>query len=316
MEKVFQITDANINRVAEGLRVIEEYARFIWKNKTITDQLAALRKQINLTETHRREHLMCRDTSQDMRAKEPPATRPDLVHLLTANFKRVEEGLRVLEEYTGNPLYNQLRYDMYMLEKEILLSVEKPKMNPGYYVISDQVEVLERALKSGVSLVQLRDKHADKTTYFNNAKRLQPIAKTYKTPFIINDYLDIALLLNADGFHSGQDDLPVSEQRKLLGPDKLIGRTTHTLEQGLKAQAEGADYVSVGPIWETPSKPGRAGIGLDYLKEALTQLDIPYVAIGGINLDNIDEILAYKPPFIGLIRAEKDLDALKQRWNP
>lgn len=123
----------------------------------------------------------------------------------------------------------------------------------------------------------------------------------------MNDFIDIAILTEADGLHTGQDDIPLEELRKLLGPHKLLGRTTHTLDQGKDAQAQGADYVSIGPIWETPSKPGRAGIGFEYLKTHKTSLHIPVVAIGGINSQNIDQIRPFEPFWIGVIRDYKAL---------
>jgi len=307
-----QIIDANLNRIAEGLRVIEEYCRFVSKNAAQTQELAQIRKQINQSETRSDELLNGRDTTKDMRSGELPSQRKSLWDLLKANFKRVEEALRVLEEYTGNALYNRLRYRMYELEKDILLTHLKPTLKPGVYLISDQVEVLEKGLKLGVSLIQLRDKTASKSEIFQKAKQLQALATPSQIPFIVNDFLDIALSINADGFHSGQDDLPIQAQRALLGPHKIIGRTTHTLQEGIEAQAQGADYVSVGPIWETPSKPGREGIGFNYLKEASKQLSIPFVAIGGINGQNIHELLPYSPPLVGLIRAIKDIPMIQK----
>ncbi|MBT5856160.1 thiamine phosphate synthase [bacterium] len=298
------IIDANINRVAEGLRVIEEYCRFIAGNKSLTDQLATLRKTVAQTESAetRISHLNARETASDMRAKETPPQRKNLHDLLTANFKRVNEGLRVLEEYTGNAIYNQCRYDCYDLEKTILLTLLKPIIKPGIYLISHDPEILIKGLKWGVSLIQLRAKDETKETIYNKAQSLIQPAKDAGIPFIINDYLDIAKSLNADGLHTGQDDIPISDQRQLLGPHKLIGRTTHDLEQGLIAQSDGADYVSVGPIWDTPSKPNRPGIGMDYLQAASTELHIPYVAIGGINHSTIDQVIPLSPPLIGLIR--------------
>ncbi|RAP38778.1 thiamine phosphate synthase [Candidatus Marinamargulisbacteria bacterium SCGC AAA071-K20] len=297
-----QIIDANINRVSEGLRVIEDYVRFISQDEGQTKHLSAMRKRLNMTENNKAEHLFSRDTTKDMRAKEVPQKRVNLVDLLTANFKRVEEGLRVLEEYTGISLYNEARYDAYDLERDILLPLMKKMIPSGIYLISDEVEVLKKGLEWGVSLVQLRQKDADKETLLNKAYEITALAKAADIPFIVNDFLDIAQLVAADGLHTGQDDISVSEQRKLLGPHKIIGRTTHTLEQGLKAEADGADYVSVGPIWETPSKPNRDGIGFEYLEAASDQLSIPFVAIGGVNKTRLHEVLRYKPPLIGLIR--------------
>lgn len=116
------IIDANINRVSEGLRVIEEYTRFIAQHKPLTDQLATLRKQVNQTESYQQKthHLAARNTTHDMRAMDPPTQRKNTFDILKANFKRIEEGLRVLEEYTGNPQYNMFRYACYELEKNHL----------------------------------------------------------------------------------------------------------------------------------------------------------------------------------------------------
>lgn len=301
----FQIVDANINRVSEGLRVIEEYARFIAKNKEVTAKLASLRKQLNALETAEDEinNLKIRNTEKDMRAKEVPAPRQSIRSLLKANFKRVEEGLRVLEEYTKNPQYNTLRYEIYQLEKEIVLNLLKPDLNlPGVYLVSDKVEILKKGIEWGVSAIQLRDKQSAKAEILKKAYQVKEFSQDTNTAFLVNDYLDIAQLVDADGFHSGQDDLPLEYLRGLLGPHKLLGRTCHTIEQGLEAEAAGADYVSVGPIWSTPSKPNREGIGFSYLKEAEKRLQVPFVCIGGVSLERVTELLPYKPPLLGLIR--------------
>ena len=309
-----QIIDANINRVSEGLRVIEDYSRFIACDKPITDQLAQIRKKINRSEQNKTKHLLSREIGTDMRAKEKPTVRSSIKETLVANFKRVEEGLRVLEEYTGASLYNEARYDVYMLEKTVVLWATKPCIKHGLYLISDDPDRLKQGMEWGCSLVQLRDKTVSKEQLYNKAVLVKDIATSFDVPWIINDYLDIALLLDADGLHTGQDDLPVSMLRPLLGDHKILGRTTHDIQQGQQAQKEGADYVSVGPIWETPSKPGRAGIGLDYLKQASTQLEIPYVAIGGINADTISEVMDYKPPMVGVIRDYLQIPNWKQRY--
>eukprot|EP01047_Picozoa_sp_COSAG01_P033649 COSAG01_NODE_2485_length_7594_cov_36.632021_4_plen_335_part_00 len=298
------IIDANLNRAAEGLRVIEDYCRFELQHKTLTDHLASLRKEICQTCPKDHAQLLSRDTQKDQRAKEIPAKRPDLHSLLTANFKRVTEALRVLEEYSGQAAFNSARYDVYDLEKQVLLLAAKPKIKAGIYLISADPEVLKRGLKWGLSLIQYRDNQASKEQVYNVCKMLQPLAQQASTPMLVNNFADIALALDADGLHTGQDDLAVSVQRELLGDHKLIGKTTHNLSQGVKAQADGADYVSVGPLWETPSKPGRAAIGFDYLKQAKSKLRIPYVAIGGINDEaRFDQVLACQPPMIGLVRA-------------
>ncbi len=308
-----RIIDANINRISEGLRVIEEFTRFELSDEALSVALATLRYQVNQSEQDKVANLMGRDTSADARAGHAPAKRKEISDVLIANFKRAQEGLRVLEEYTGLTLYNQIRYTLYELEKEIVLKSKKPRILPGLYLISDQVEILKKGLASGVSLIQLRGKSDSKETLYNKAKEIVPLAKKAGIPCLINDYLDIVLGVEADGLHTGQDDISVKDQRKLLGHHKLIGRTTHDLSQGLLAEAEGADYVSVGPIWETPSKPGRLGIGFEYLESASKQLKIPYVAIGGINRETLVEILPYKPPIVGLIRDYEHISEIQDR---
>lgn len=309
-----QVLDANINRASEGLRVIEEYVRFVAKKKDFTDQLAALRQQLNRLLPQSTALLAIRNTQQDMRATDIPAKRRDLATLLTANFKRVEESLRVLEEYSGKTEFNRIRYTVYELEKDICLTLCKMPIKRGCYLISDDPERLIEGLDWGVSFIQLRCKQDSKEQIFNKAARIKPVAKEHHIPFIINDYLDIALALDLSGVHTGQDDIPIAEQRKLLGPHKLLGRTAHSLEQGLAAEKAGADYVSCGPIWPTPSKPGRDGIGFDYLAAAKTELTVPYVAIGGINRDNVAEVMAFNPPLVGIIRDYKAIPSIQDTY--
>lgn len=314
---LYQVIDANINRVSEGLRVIEDYTRFISKNKSQATQLARIRKEINQTEINKALHLASRNVSEDMRAGELPQKRVELFDLLKANFKRAEEGLRVLEEYTGNPIFNKARYELYILEKDIILGALKAPINPGVYLISDDPEILLQGIKWQVSVIQLRDKLSPKHIVLEKAKTIQPKAKKAGVTFIVNDYLDIALLSDADGLHVGQEDIDTPSIRKLLGPHKIIGRSTHSLEEGLEAQKAGADYLGIGPIWSTISKPERSPIGLDYLKQAKKKITIPYTAIGDVNLKHMADLAVAKPPMVAVIRAWKEIpeiQKLMQKW--
>lgn len=308
------IIDANICRVSEGLRVIEDYTRLYSNQKVYTHKLSHFRKQINKSERETVSELASRDITSDVRAKEIPIKREDIIDLLKANFKRIEEGLRVLEEYTGNPLYNSIRYDIYDLEKVIVLSAMKHILKPGVYLISDDIKILEQGLLWKVSAIQLRDKISLKKTIFQKAVSIQKKAKKAGIPLIINDYLDIALLSKADGFHSGQDDLDIPLIRTILGPHKIIGRSTHTLKEGIEAQKQGADYIGIGPIWKTASKQERKSIGLEYLKKAKEHITIPYVAIGDINLAHMSEISAFQPPNVALIRAYKEIPQMQKKY--
>lgn len=308
----YQVIDANINRVTEGLRVIEEYTRFLTSQKKITDHLAKLRKEISHTEKEYLKDLLSRGS--DMRAGEPPPQRKDIETLLRANFKRVEQGLRVLEEYTGNPFYTKKRFEVYGLEKEIIVSSQKKILQRGVYLISDDEKILEQGLKWKVSAIQLRDKKSSKKVILQKAFRLKAKAQKAGVPLIVNDYIDIAIASDADGFHSGQDDIPIQQVRDIVGPHKIIGRSTHTLAEGLKAQKQGADYIGVGPIWSTISKPEYKAIGFDYLKKAKEQIAIPYVAIGDINFAHMSELSSSLPPLVALIRAYKEIPEIQEKY--
>ncbi|MBD3920052.1 thiamine phosphate synthase [Paenibacillus sp. PR3] len=154
------------------------------------------------------------------------------------------------------------------------------------------VDVVEQALIGGADIVQLRDKTASKQDIRENAHKLRQLTRRYGVPLIINDHIDIALEADADGVHLGQDDLSLAEARQLLGPDRIIGISTHSIEQGLAAQAGGADYIGVGPVYPTGTKPGRAAVTTSYVQEAAAQIRIPFVAIGGITLGNVDTVIA------------------------
>lgn len=299
----FSMIDANLNRVCEGLRVLEDFARFSASQKSTAQFLANLRHEISLSNAHLASQLASRNSERDVRAKEVPSVRKSTSDLLIANFKRVTEGLRVLEEVTGNAKYNSWRYDLYSIEKDLVLHcLKKPIKRPGIYLISHDISVLRKGIDWGASLVQLRPRDYDsKRQVLSDAKRLREWTQDSSVIFIVNDHVDVAILSDADGFHSGQDGLAISDLRTLFGPHKILGRTTHSLEQGLAAEIEGADYVSVGPLWETPSKPGRAAIGFEYLKKA-PQLNIPYVAIGGIDATRFAQVTAFSPPLIGIVR--------------
>jgi len=176
---------------------------------------------------------------------------------------------------------------------------EKPWSDFELYVITassnhpgkDLVEVMEQTLIGGADILQLRNKTGPWESVLQEAAALRELTRKYGVPFIVNDYVDIAIQVDADGVHIGQDDMPVAEARRLLGPGKLIGVSTHSLEQALKAERDGADYIGVGPVYPTDTKPGRAAVTTSYVTEAAEHIRIPFVAIGGITLDNADLVL-------------------------
>lgn len=147
---------------------------------------------------------------------------------------------------------------------------------------------VEQALKGGVTLLQLREK--DKTTreYIELAKKVHELTKKYDVPLIIDDRVDVALAINAEGVHVGQSDMPVSMARKLMVDDKIVGATTKTVEQAVEACAQGADYLGVGAIYPTTTKVKTVLTSTETLKDICNSVPIPTNAIGGLNKDNID----------------------------
>lgn len=149
-----------------------------------------------------------------------------------------------------------------------------------------------RVLKGDVKWVQHRDKVKSRRKIYEEAIRLRSLTKDFKAVFIVNDYVDIAFCVNADGVHLGQDDLPLKEARRILGKKKIIGISTHNLEQAIKAERDGADYIGFGPVFRTITKDAGEPKGTDMLREVKTKVKIPVVAIGGINLKNISSVLS------------------------
>lgn len=162
------------------------------------------------------------------------------------------------------------------------------------------------ALDGGVDLLQLRCKEMDAVAYMKLAERVAPLARAAGVPFIVNDRADVALAVGADGVHLGQRDLPVEWARRII-PGRIIGRSSHAPADAERAVAEGVSYFAVGPVWETPTKPGRPAAGLAYVHDvALRSITIPWFAIGGITLDNVDEVLAAGATRIAVVRALLD----------
>ncbi|MBS3106506.1 thiamine phosphate synthase [Candidatus Woesearchaeota archaeon] len=161
-------------------------------------------------------------------------------------------------------------------------------------------EIVREAIKGGVDIVQLREKEWSKERYREEAKKLRKLCHTHEVLFVVNDYPDIAKEVGADGLHLGQEDMPIAEARKIVGKMK-IGKSTHSGEQALNAVKEGADYISIGPIFPTRKKPNPVGVGL--IRALAPVLKIPFVAIGGIKLENVDEVLSAGATSIAVISA-------------
>nr|WP_295000272.1 thiamine phosphate synthase [uncultured Methanobrevibacter sp.] len=165
------------------------------------------------------------------------------------------------------------------------------------YLVTDKSEdvekflrTIEEAIKGGVSVVQIREKTADTLDFYNLSLKVKDITTKYNVPLIINDRVDIALAIDADGVHVGQSDMPCDVTRKLVGPDKIVGVSAATIEEAKKAEKDGADYIGTGAVFPTATKDDAPKITKKDLKEIVDSINIPVVAIGGITLENAHEL--------------------------
>ncbi|WP_209125364.1 thiamine phosphate synthase [Alkalihalobacillus sp. BA299] len=169
-----------------------------------------------------------------------------------------------------------------------LYTITGEEFHPG----RDLLTVMEKAILGGSDIIQLRDKTNSKKVVFEKAKKLRELTRKYEVTFIVNDHIDVALAVDADGIHIGQDDLPIEEARKIVGKDKIIGLSTHAIEEAREAERAGADYIGVGPIFPTKSKVDVVDpVTTDYIRQVVKEITIPFVAIGGIKLHNVDQVL-------------------------
>ncbi|HVO83756.1 MAG TPA: thiamine phosphate synthase [Syntrophobacteria bacterium] len=165
------------------------------------------------------------------------------------------------------------------------------------------LEVLEAVIRGGARIIQLREKDYSKRDLFDLALTFREVAARAGVLLIINDHLDIALAAGADGVHLGQDDLPLAAARR-LAPDLLIGISTHSLEEALKAEREGADYVNIGPVFATSTKAGvDRGLGPEAIAGIGSRLSVPFTVMGGITAANFDQVLAAGARRIAMITA-------------
>ena len=176
----------------------------------------------------------------------------------------------------------------------------KPAINYSIYLVTDHnclqgrdfLGCIEKALRGGVTLVQLREKNVDGGIFLQRALVVKASCDKYNVPLLINDRIDIALACQAAGVHLGQDDIPPSVARAILGPDAIIGVSAHSCEEAIAAEKEGADYLGVGAVFPTNSKDDASEVGLNMLKEIQQISKLPIVGIGGINAQNYEQVRA------------------------
>jgi thiamine-phosphate pyrophosphorylase len=335
-DEMLRIIDANLNRIGEGLRVLEEFARLMLDDAALTQTLKTMRHElVRVDEKIQTQLLQARDSEGDvgMAMKVPgEAKQREVPDTIVANARRVQESLRVMEEIAkvaglDPEKYKQARFTLYTIEKTLLSRVlrqEKIKRLRGLYLVLDtaalrgrsHVAVAAQAIRGGAKIIQLRDKAHPRKELLVMAQELRALCADNDVLFIVNDYLDIALAVNADGLHVGQDDLPVAVARRLLPIDKILGGSARTVAKAAAAQSEGADYIAVGAMYPTTSKTGAEVVGPARLKEIRQAVALPLVAIGGINRDNVHQVLAAGAGAAAVISAvlgAEDIEAAS-RW--
>ncbi len=320
---MLRLIDANLNRMSEGLRTLEDVARFLLNDATLSAKLKSLRHGLAGEDASLKRNLLsARDSADDVGAfaeADSEAQRQDLPSIVTANARRVEESLRVLEEFAKLPeimlesaIFKQARFALYEIERELTAKIlRRQKRIAGLYVIidpdalrgRDEVEVAQQAISGGAKAIQLRDKNRNKGEILSKARELKALCVQSDVLFIMNDYLDIAIASDADGLHLGQEDLPVSTARQLIPIDRIIGCSTKTIAAALQAQTDGADYVAVGSMYPTASKTDTHVVGLETLHQIREAISIPIVAIGGIDAKNAGEVMAAGADSVAVISA-------------
>jgi thiamine-phosphate pyrophosphorylase len=308
---VLRLLDANANRAREALRVMEDYARFIANDGALAGAIKELRHGLaGALGPVLAEGVIHRDTPGDVGVANKTASelvRSDAGAVVIAAGKRLSEALRSIEEFlkTISPAdaatVETLRYRGYDVEQRLTQSLRPTDRFAAVrlYVLvterhcrgGDWLAAAEAALAGGADCLQLREKELEGGELLRRAKLLVELCRRYNALSIINDRADVAFLARADGVHVGQQDLPAREARRIVGPGKIVGVSTHGLDQARQAVADGADYIGVGPIFRSATKPREILPGLDYARQIATEIPIPAVAIAGITLKNVDEVL-------------------------
>ncbi|MCR4413285.1 MAG: thiamine phosphate synthase [Thermoguttaceae bacterium] len=341
---VLRILDAAANRAREGLRVVEDYARFVLDDRHLTEQLKSLRHALTSTLGvvplgHR---LAARETQADVGtglSTPSERLRIDAADVATANFARIQESLRSLEEFGKivgpevSARIEQLRYRAYTLQRAVEItrtSIARLERARLYVLIDgratpEEFESLVRALvAAGVHAIQLRDKRLDDRQMLQRARSLREMTRGAGVLCVVNDRPDLAAATHADGVHVGQEELPVKEVRAIVGPDALIGVSAHSIEQARQAVLDGANYLGVGPTFPSTTKHFDQFPGLDLLRAVAAEIRLPAFAIGGIDRDNLAQVLSTGVARIAVSGAVCNAadpgaavrDLLERLWHP
>jgi thiamine-phosphate pyrophosphorylase len=308
---VFRALDASGNRAREGLRVVEDYVRFALDDRHLTERVKAVRHELSaaLETLPGAARLAARDTVGDVGTTVSTANegiRADAGSVATASLKRTGEALRSLEEF-GKIVSGKfaarceaLRYRLYTLEKAIGLTADSMARLAGarLYVLIDGrdspesfARLVTELVDAKVDVLQLRDKSLADRELLSRAVQLRELTHWTGTLFVMNDRPDLARLSGADGVHVGQEELTVRQVRQIVGPEMLVGVSTHSLAQAEQAVLDGASYLGVGPTFPSSTKAFDEFPGLDFVRDVAENIRLPAFAIGGITLENVGQVI-------------------------
>ncbi|MCM8766770.1 MAG: thiamine phosphate synthase [Candidatus Omnitrophica bacterium] len=335
--KTLRIIDVNFNRAREGLRVIEESVRFICEDRQLLKEIKEIRHRFSKTilkyfpsEKLKSQRFIQSDIGKELDIKE----KLNLKKIIENNFFRVEEALRVLEEYSKiiNPDYvfffHNLRFEIYEFEKKVITKISRKKIGlPCLYVIlnlkEDEKQFLkftENVIKGRPDLIQLRYKGENSKFFLKIANFLKKNIPD-EIIYLINDRVDICFLCEADGVHIGKNDLDIEDVRKIL-PEKIVGVSTENIKDIERIKNKDIDYVAIGSIFKSPTKIEKVPIGLDILKKVKEKISIPLIGIGGINIENARQVIENGADGIAVISAienskkvEEVIKKLKEEIN-
>lgn len=307
-----RILDANLNRATEGLRVVEEFVRFVLEDGHLTQLCKEIRHGlIQVTSAIKTSpRLICRETRQDVGTQvstESESTRDSLADIVSANFARAQQAIRCIEEYAKYTYpdlasaIEPLRYQTYTLQRAIdntATNMERLADCRIYVLVGgcDSAEQFEqrvaRLIEARVDAIQLRDKSLNDSLLIDRARRLRKMTRDSQVLCIINDRPDVAAITKADGVHLGQEDLSVKDTRGVIGCDGLIGVSTHSLGQAQKAVLDGASYLGCGPTFPSRTKSFDSFPGVDFLRQVAAEIRLPAFAIGGITQEHLPAVIA------------------------
>ncbi len=309
---VVRILDANANRCAEGLRVVEEIARFSAEDASMTGRLKDVRHRVRRSaEAIARGALRHRDSAGDVGSGSATASelaRGSLAAVARANFARAEEALRVLEEFgkliddEGARVFKSLRFELYAIERSFFAGKGAGAFMPRapfLYAVLDRGAVGSGGVASaaaalvsaGVDMIQYRAKEAGAAERRRDVAAILEAALGASIPVIVNDDVELAAEAGADGVHIGALDMSPADARSIVGSLRIVGVSVTALDDLARANAALVDYIGVGPVYPSPTKPEAEALGAGFVRDVRGRTELPLVAIGGITAANALEVI-------------------------